>query len=454
MKWSITPDTYLTSLGMEKGAENDTTSATSTTTATSRSVVMTPYNDEENQMVFWILKELDLFLEKEEASLKKEASALDADELSLRDKEHSVVMVTQQKVVDNDGNHERNNNNNSKGDVAVVTEKEEFFISHGVEEERDAEEETNEEAVTTAVEVQYLVKVEERTDSVDENRHDGTTISEEGESVVEEDQKEANCGGEEEKDGNKEEDEEDSSDDDNDDSQSYTCSSFGMPIADACAECFHAEINSALTNAVHNSHVVCLQAILEQLSQTREAAEKKEKKKKKRGNTRTSRNNGSSDGRTKVENGHVVACTVNQCDTGGEKGDDSDVVSSSEPNLVSSTLLLEAVEIGHAQVVHLILKCLEDLQQLHDALLVCEKVHGHKPIHVAAYENHTGCLDLLLNKTPVKRQFWRDRRGRSPLLSAAAGGAVQCLKRLITVDDLGAMADGGVTAGKRLKRSG
>ena len=334
---------------------------------------------EENEMVFYILKELDLFLESEEAILKKELTTLDAtfdSKISLNDKklDKDIRIKEVNGLIDSSGN---------------------THVENSTEESNDGETKKD---LETGERLKALEGIIGPSENGEKKSTDG---------VVED------------------EDEEDDDDDDG-----TLDGSFGMPMADACAECFHTEIKSALANSVRNSHVACLQAILEQLFQTREVAQKKRQRNIKRLAALN---------QTKSGESHVYEC--NQ---------DEGVTDSTEPNLSASPLLLQAITRGHSQVVHLILKCLEDLNQLHDSLLISEST-GKRPIHLAAYLNHTSCLDLLLQKTPVKRVYWRDKHGRTPLLVAAAGGAVQCLKRLLTTDDVGATSNTGANAG-RLKR--
>ncbi|XP_072044467.1 LOW QUALITY PROTEIN: uncharacterized protein [Amphiura filiformis] len=389
---------------MERRQRHKTSPTITPTIEPSSPVLM---SDEETQMIFCILKELDLFLENEEAILKKELLTFDDRDAVFKSKD--VLTTETKKLVELtgiDGREDIVKEDGTTSDTCSDVEqnrtddslnsKGTFKESENAELDKQKSENNNLDSSKMTKEI--IVPTEDA--KPEEQIYRGETTKDENGKAI--------------KDGDE--------DEDDDDTDTGSSTSFGMPIADACVECFHTEINSALSNAVRTSHVACLQAILEQLFQSREAAEKK----KQRHFKRISRRHG--------KNGHVFDCNQHEED-----------VAWSEPNLAASPLLLQAVTRGNSQVVHLVLKCLEDLQQLQDSLLISDST-GKRPIHLAAYLNHTGCLDLLLQKTPVKRVYWRDKHGRTPFLVAAAGGAVQCLKRLMEVDDVGATGNDGANA--------
>ncbi|XP_038047260.1 serine/threonine-protein phosphatase 6 regulatory ankyrin repeat subunit B-like [Patiria miniata] len=166
-------------------------------------------------------------------------------------------------------------------------------------------------------------------------------------------------------------------------------------VTGACLECVDADVGSALMNTVRNGHAPCLQCII---------------------------NNFSSVSQIKERLNHFHDLTSHLCP------------------------LLEAVERGHEDVVHLFLRFLRDCECLHEALKLTDG-KGRMPVHLAAHHDHLGCLDLLLECTPTDRCYWRDKQTQgTPLHHAAAGGAVRCLRRLLKVEDPEVKTQSGRTA--------
>ncbi|XP_071797783.1 uncharacterized protein [Asterias amurensis] len=156
-------------------------------------------------------------------------------------------------------------------------------------------------------------------------------------------------------------------------------------VTGACIECVDVDVDSALMNAVRNGHAPCLQCIINNFDKVSDLKE---------------------------HLNFFREVTSNQ-----------------------GFPLLEAVERGHEGVVHLFLRFLKDCGCLNEVLRATD-ARGRMPVHLAAYHDRLGCLELVLACTPMEEAYWKDTQTLgTPLHHAAAGGAVRCLRRLLKVED-------------------